>query len=174
MADGLVKGATGRSVTDYMQEKLYEPLGMQDPGYWLLDSKGVEHAYGGLNLTARDYAKIGEMFRNEGKWDGKQIVSSQWVKEATTVDGPLRAPGKPIVGGHALDLGYGYQWWIPAGDEGEYSGIGVYNQLVYVNPKRRVTIVKLSANRRYGLSEEEKDNKDEENISFLRSIARQF
>lgn len=157
-----------------MQEKLCEPLGFEHKGYWILDPKDVEHTYGGLNLTACDYAKIGELFRLGGKWGEKQIVPEQWVREATTVDGPLRAPGKPIVGGHALPLGYGYQWWVPAGDEGEFSGIGVYNQFVYVNPARGVTVVKSSANPRYGLSETEEDNKDFENMQFIRAIARQF
>ncbi|TXT05986.1 hypothetical protein VHUM_03747 [Vanrija humicola] len=170
----LVKAATGRTVTDYMQEKLCEPLGFEHKGYWVLDPKDVEHAYGGLNLTPHDYAKIGELFRNGGKWHGAQVVPEQWVREATTVDGPLRAPGKPIVGGHELPLGYGYQWWIPAGNEGEFCGIGVYNQFVYVNPARGVTIVKSSANPRYGLSETEEDNKDMENLYFLRGIAAQF
>ncbi|WOO81912.1 6-aminohexanoate-dimer hydrolase [Vanrija pseudolonga] len=170
----LVKAATGRSVTDYMQEKLCEPLGFQHKGYWILDPKDVEHTYGGLNLAACDFAKIGELFRNGGKWGERQIVPEQWVREATTVDGPLRAPGKPIVGGHALPLGYGYQWWVPAGDEGEFCGIGVYNQFVYVNPARGVTVVKSSANPRYGLSETEEDNKDMENLQFIREIAAQF
>ncbi|BEJ15029.1 hypothetical protein CspHIS471_0407960 [Cutaneotrichosporon sp. HIS471] len=170
----LVKGATGRSVTDYMQEKLYEPLGMRYPGYWLLDSRNVEHTYGGLNLSAQDFAKIGELFRLDGEWNGRQIVPKEWVREATTVDGPLREPGQPIVGGHNLSLGYGYQWWVPPGDEGEFSGIGVYNQFVYVNPARGVTIVKSSANPRYGISEQEEDNKDIENLAFLQALARQF
>ncbi|KAL1412396.1 hypothetical protein Q8F55_000141 [Vanrija albida] len=170
----LVKGATGRSVTDYMQEKLAEPLGFAHKGYWVLDPKGVEHTYGGLNLTAADFAKIGELFRLGGRWEGKQVLPEQWVREATTVDGPLRAPGAPIVGGHPLPLGYGYQWWIPAGDEGEFSGIGVYNQFVYVNPVRGVTIVKSSANPRYGLSETEADNKEMENLQLLRAIAEKF
>jgi CubicO group peptidase (beta-lactamase class C family) len=167
----LVKHATGRSITDYMQEKLFEPLGVVDPGYWLIDTTGMEMAYAGLNLTARDFAKLGELFRNNGNWHGNQIISAAWVTAATTIDAPIRQPGNPIVGGHAFDLGYGYQWWIPGGERNDYSAIGVYNQYVYVDPATNVTIVKLSANPRYGLSEHDTDNRDVETIHFLRAIA---
>ena len=66
---------------------------------------------------------------------------------------------------------YGYQWWIPAGNRGEYSAIGILNQLVYVDPSTRTTIVKLSANRMYGTSTEEATNRDVENVELLRAIA---
>jgi CubicO group peptidase (beta-lactamase class C family) len=157
-----------------MQEKLYEPLGMRYLGYWLVDSKGVEHAYAGLNLTAQDYAKIGELFRNGGKWDGKQIISSEWVHDATNYDSPMRAPGSPVIGSHTVPFGYGYQWWVPDGTEGEFTGVGVYNQFVYVNAKRKVTIVKLSANHNYGLSEGEEHNREYESLCYMRAIAGKF
>jgi CubicO group peptidase (beta-lactamase class C family) len=70
-----------------------------------------------------------------------------------------------------LPLGYGYQWWIPAGDRGEFSAIGVYNQFVFVDPSRGVVIVKLSANRRYGTSPDEATNREMETIEFLRAVA---
>ena len=75
------------------------------------------------------------------------------------------------MGGHRIDMGYGYQWWLPDGDRGEFTAVGVYNQYVYVDPTSRVTIVKLSANPRYGVSELESDNRDEETLAFLRAIA---
>lgn len=167
----LIAHATGRSVADYMTDRLVEPLGFESPGFWATDLLGTEMSYAGLNLTARDFARLGELYRNGGSWHGRQIVPREWVRASTTVDSPIREPGQPIVGDHALDLGYGYQWWIPAGDRGDYSAIGVYNQLVYVNPEKATTIVKLSANRHYGTSTAESTNRDVENVSFVRSIA---
>ena len=166
--------ATGRSLTDYMQEKLCEPLGMEFPSYWLLDGKGREMAFAGLNMTARDFAKLGQLFLDRGVSDGRQIVPAEWVAASTTFDAPHLAPNKPLVSDHAFPLGYGFQWWLPPGDRGEFSGIGVYNQYVYVDPSRGVVIVKLSANPAYGTSKEEEDNKDYENIAGLRAIAQQF
>ena len=167
----LLARVTGQNVSDYMHEKLVEPLGFESPGFWITDMRGVEMSYAGLNLTARDFAKLGELYRNHGVWQGQRIVSEDWVRASTTIDSPIREPGRPIVGDHGFDLGYGYQWWIPAGDRGDYSAIGILNQLVYVDPTTRTTIVKLSANRLYGTSTEEATNRDTENVEFLRAIA---
>jgi CubicO group peptidase (beta-lactamase class C family) len=165
----LLVAATGRSIAHYMQEKLWHPLGMESDGYWIIDSVGMEMAYGGLNATARDYAKIGELFRLNGKWNGKQIVSSDWVKASVTPDAPHLMPGDTGLSDSLF--GYGYQWWVPEGDEGEYSAIGVYNQFIYVNPARGVVIVKLSANQRYGLTNDETSYREFETMEMFRAIA---
>ena len=165
----LLVAVTGRSIADYMQEKLWHPLGMEADGYWTVDSTGMERAYGGLNAVARDYAKIGELFRLNGKWDGRQIVSETWVKASVTPDAPHLMPGDTGLSDSVF--GYGYQWWVPEGNEGEYLASGVYNQSVYVNPTKRVVIVKLSANRRYGLTNDETSYRMLETMEFLRAIA---
>jgi CubicO group peptidase (beta-lactamase class C family) len=167
----LIAHATGRTLSEYMTEKLVEPLGFESPSFWVTDLLGTEMSYAGLNLTARDYAKLGELYRNGGMWQGRRILSKEWVRASTTIDSPIREAGQPIVGTHGIDLGYGYQWWIPGGHRGDYSAIGVLNQLVYVNPETATTIVKLSANRRYGTSDSESTNRDVENVEFLRAIA---
>jgi CubicO group peptidase (beta-lactamase class C family) len=167
----LLARATGRLFSEYMQEKLCEPLGMESPAYWIVDSTGSEMAFAGLNMTARDFARLGELYRNGGLWQGRQIIPAQWVRDSVTVAAPHLKAGRPRVGPHAVDLGYGYQWWLPAGDRGDFTAIGVYNQFVFVDPASRTTIVKLSANRRYGMTELESDNRDIENVAFLRAIA---
>jgi CubicO group peptidase (beta-lactamase class C family) len=166
----LLARATGKTVADYMHEKLVEPLGFESPGYWVTDMFGIEMSFGGLNLTARDFARFGELYRNGGMWKGMRIVSEEWVRASTMVDGPIREPGRPMIGDHALPFGYGYQWWIPAGDRGAFSAIGVLNQMVYVDPVSKTTIVKLSANRMYGTTTTEATNHDEANLEFLRQI----
>jgi len=167
----LLRGATGGSLSAYMQAKLIEPLGFEDSGYWVSDHAGVEMVLGGLNLTARDYAKLGELYRHGGRVGDRQVLPEAWVAASTQVSAPHLAAGQVTVGGHKFAFGYGYQWWIPGGKQGDFSAIGVYNQFTYVNPKARATIVKLSANPRYGLSELESDNRDEENMAVLRAIA---
>lgn len=166
----LLVQATGRSITDYMQEKLFEPLGMNWPGYWLVDSAGMEVAFCGLVMTAQDYARFGELYRNGGVWRGRQIVPSSWVAASLSADADHLQPGRPIVATHRFDLGYGYQWWLPAGQRGEFSAIGVYNQFVYVDPTARVVVVKLSANRAYGTTDAESTNREHETVAFLRAI----
>lgn len=170
----LLVHATNRSITDYMQEKLVEPLGMSDPGYWLVDATGMEMAYAGLNLTARDFAKLGELYRNNGVWQGKQVVPEGWVRASVTADAPHLMPGRTILGDHTMPFGYGFQWWLPDGSDGEYTAIGIYNQFVYVDPSRGVVIVKQSANRAWGTTMYEPTNREIETVAFLRAIARQF
>ncbi|RJO73755.1 class C beta-lactamase-related serine hydrolase [Nocardia panacis] len=170
----LVVAATGRTLADYMSEKLCAPLGMSAPGYWLTDTDGREMAYGGLNLTARDYAKLGELARRCGDWHGTQLIPASWMRESVTPDAPHLQPGHPVVGNHALPTGYGYQWWIPDADRGDFCAIGVYNQFIYVDPVAAVTVVKLSANRAYGTSPTEAASREEETVAFLRSIGHHF
>jgi CubicO group peptidase (beta-lactamase class C family) len=165
----LLVAATGKTITDYMQEKIWQPLGMQDTAYWIVDDHGMEMAFAGLNLTARDYAKVGELFRNQGNWQGKQLVSADWVKASVTPDAPHLLPGdNPL---SDFDLGYGYQWWVLDGDQGEYMALGVYNQFIYVNPTKGLVIVKLSANSDYGtVADSEEVNKEFTTIELLRAI----
>lgn len=170
----MLANATGKSITEYMQEKLCDPLGFESNGYWLIDGAGRERVYSGLNLTARDFAKFGELYRNGGNWAGNQIIPEYWIAESVTINAPHLAAGRPIVGDHTLPLGYGYQWWILGGETGAFCALGVYNQLIYVDPARGVVIVKLSANPAYGTSSREEVNRDIENVGALRSIAHQF
>ena len=130
--------ATGRSITDYMQEKLYNPMGMEHDGLWIIDGQGMEMALGGLNLTLRDFAKLGSLYLHDGTFNGQQIVPSSWVADSRTMDQPHLLPGN--------DFGYGYQWWMVGGDSGEFMAMGVYGQYIYINPETNTVIVKNSAN----------------------------
>ena len=167
----LVRAATGTNLADYMQTRLSEPLGLTAPGYWILDPWGVEAGYCGLNLTARDYAAIGELYRNLGRRDDRQIVPADWVGDSTAVRAPYLQPGRVITAGRTSASGYGYQWWLPSGDRGDFSAIGVYNQYIYVDPRTASTIVMLAATRRYGTTSDPRVNKSEDAIPLFRAIA---
>ena len=165
----LVNRATGKSITNYMTEMLWHPMGAVNEGYWLLDSEGMEMAFAGLNATARDYAKFGELYRLDGELNGQQIVPKSWVKDSITPDGPHLTPGDNPLSDYPL--GYGYQWWVPGGDEGEFMAIGVYNQMIYVAPESSMVIVILSANSSYGTAEDTDMASELETIEFFRAIA---
>ena len=162
----LLTRVTGQTVTAYMTEKLWQPMGTSHTGHWILDGEGMEMVFGGLNATARDYAKLGELYRDQGRFNGRQIVPAAWVKASVTPDAPHLMPGV----NPDFPFGYGYQWWIPQSDEGEFSAIGVYNQFVYVNPARGLTIVKLSANSAYGTTEDESSWREMETLALFRAI----
>jgi CubicO group peptidase (beta-lactamase class C family) len=167
----LLVNATGRAISDYMQEKLWHRLGMESDAFWLIDSKNMEMVFFGLNATARDYAKLGELYRLGGDWQGQQVVPHDWVKASLLPDAPhLLAGDNPL---SDEGMGYGYQWWLMDGEDGEYSAIGVYNQFIYVNPSEDLVIVKLSANNSYGMTDEEASYREFETIEVFRAIANQ-
>ena len=156
--------ATGQRITEYMQENLYDAAGMEHEGYWIADGANAEMALGGLNLTLRDFAKIGSMYLHNGALNGQQIVPKAWVADSITPDGPHVQPGP--------DFGYGYQWWIPPGNEGEFMAMGVYNQYVYVNRETNTVIAKLSANPYYN-DTTYTPSSDWVHLALFRSIAHQ-
>ena len=170
----LLRSVTGQSLSEFMQSRLVEPLGFTNPSAWLVDPLGVELGFGGLAVTARDYARIGELYRNGGRVDDLQVVDAEWVQASVTASAPHLQSGKVVVGGITTSEGYGYQWWLPPGDNGEFAAVGVYNQFVFVDPVAGVTIVKLSANRTYGTTEDEPENREGETEAFLQAVARQF
>ncbi len=143
----VLREATGTSLAAYTEEKLWKPMGMESDAYWMVDSSGVELAFGCLNAVLRDYARFGLLYLNEGRRDDRQIVPAAWVRASTSPDGAHVQPGEDVTS--VETPGYGYQWWIPARPEGDYIAVGVYNQFIYVNPARRVVIAKTSANAHY-------------------------
>ena len=167
----LLAAATGRSITEYMIENLWHPMGAENTGYWLTDADNMEMAFGGLNITARDYAKLGELYRLGGAFNGHQIVPADWVSASVVADAPHLVPGD----NPASDwpLGYGYQWWIPEGTTGEFMAIGVYNQFIYIAPEADMVVVKLSANSAYGTPEDEGASSEFESIEFFRATVSQ-
>ena len=167
----LLTKVTGRSVNDYMIEMLWHPMGAENVGYWLTDAEGMEMAFGGLNITARDYAKLGEMYRMGGAFNGQQIVPADWVQASITPDAPHLMPGDNP--NSDWPIGYGQQWWIPEGDVGEFMAIGVYNQFIYVAPESNTVIVKLSANSAYGTPDDPDASSEFESLELFRAIAAQ-
>jgi CubicO group peptidase (beta-lactamase class C family) len=166
----LLRKVTGVPIAEYLQKKIWQPLGMEHDAHWLLDSTGMEVALGGLNASMRDYARFGLLYLNEGRWDDTQVVPRDWVHDSTTPDGAHLETGKDNPAS-SLSWGYGYQWWIPDPDLGDYTAAGIYNQYIYVNPAARVVIVKTSANHRY--TAERRESKDL-HIAMFRAIAQEF
>ena len=139
------------------------------PSAWLIDGHGIEAAFACLNVTARDFARLGELYRNGGRVDGLQVVPEAGCasRSSSRRRRSSRSRGWRASRRSATATSGGF----PRGPNGEFSAIGVYNQFVYVDPARKVTIVKLVANTPLWPSEHDSDNREAENIDFLRAIA---
>lgn len=165
----ILRKLSGQSITELLENRIWEPLRMQDQASWIVDNRGVEVALGGLNATLRDYAKLGLLYLHRGQFAGKRVVSAQWIDESTT---PLDAHVQPNQTHSSSNLfGYGYQWWTPQRPDGDYFAAGIYDQFIYVNPKKNLVVVKLSADYRYRT--DRKRIKDQ-HVVFFQDLAGQF
>jgi CubicO group peptidase (beta-lactamase class C family) len=148
LLEGLIlERATGRHVAEYLQERLWKPMGAEFPASWSLDSEasGFEKMESGLNARALDFARFGLLFLHEGHWNGRQILPQAWVSESTR---PLRPDRRrwessadwPARGGY-----YKYHWWGLNNQDGSYDFFahGKFDQIVYVAPRKNVVIVRL-------------------------------
>jgi CubicO group peptidase (beta-lactamase class C family) len=163
----LLRQVTGQSLADYLQSRLWQPLGMERDAYWLIDSTGMEVALGGLNASLRDYARFGLLYLDGGRRLGTQIVPAQWIADSTRPDAAHLMPGANNPASSS-SWGYGYQWWIPDPDQGDFLAAGIYNQYIYVNPAARVVIAKNSANHRF--TQERQESKDL-HVALFRAVA---
>ncbi|MEP4198407.1 MAG: serine hydrolase [Aliishimia sp.] len=154
----VIRGATGRSVPELLSEKILSKLGMEQDAYYLTDGDGVAFVLGGLNITTRDYARFGLMIKQNGFWNGQQIVPADWVAESTAPSAKTEPDD---------EFKYGYQWWIPRqADAGVFMGRGIYGQYVYIDQQRDVVIVTTAADRNF-----REDGVSGQNVEIFRQIA---
>jgi len=127
LLSAVIRKATGRSALDFAKDELFGPLGITDARWPADPLRGDNHGWGDLQLRPRDLAKIGYLFLNKGAWDGKTIVTPEWVAAATS----------PFPG--ALQDNYGRLWWLNK-DYG-YSARGRGGQYIYVVPRTNLVVV---------------------------------
>ena len=123
----IITNATGRSLAEYMEEKLWKKIAPARDAYWTLNN-GTELAMGGLSVSLRDYARFARLYLNEGSYNGEQILPKEWVQDSLDISADYSKPGANYDAYNAI--GYGYQWWVPEGNAGEFMAIGVYGQWI--------------------------------------------
>ena len=155
----ILERVTGKSVSEYLEEKIWKPLGMGYQASWSMDSErsGFELMAAGLNARAIDFARFGRLFLNKGRWNGKRLISEKWVTESTAINpAPTAAPdGKEnyyaveeeSVLYQFFNLGggyYGYSWYgYPREDaDSDFFAFGILGQFIYVSPQKKMIIVR--------------------------------
>lgn len=131
----LIERTTGGTVAAYTARALWEPLGAEADGFYIMDGPpgaGREFSGAGFNATLRDWGKFGQMILNGGVADGRRIVSKSWLDTSSAPAAPEGPTG-----------GYGFQWWTMPGSDA-FSAIGLQGQYVYVDHATRTVVVKLS------------------------------
>lgn len=132
----LVERATGMSVAAYTERCLWEPLGAEADGYYIMDGApgvGREFSGAGFNATLRDFARFGQMVLSGGVANGHRIVSEDWINQST----------RPSGGEDQARGGYGLQWWT-MGNSNAFAAIGLQGQYIYIDPDTDTVVVKMS------------------------------
>jgi CubicO group peptidase (beta-lactamase class C family) len=135
--------ATGRPLAELVSDFFWQKLGMEQDGYFTIDSHGSEFAGGGFNATARDLARFGEMMRLGGAIDGEQIVPRAVVDDIAGGGDPAKfAPA-----GYATLPGWSYrnQWWVSHNPHGCYTARGIRGQMIWVDPAAEMVITRFGS-----------------------------
>ncbi|WP_083983602.1 serine hydrolase domain-containing protein [Actinomadura hibisca] len=163
----VLERATGRPMASYLEEKLWKPAGMADTMKFGRDYQGNPLGYCCYFATARDFARFGLLYAREGQAHGRQVVPASWVRDSTRPSAPQFAPGRLYPGEPDAPenaFGYGYGWWLGDGDRGDHLAIGILGEFVYVSPRDRTVILKISEDLNSG-------NHEGESLAAFRAIA---
>ncbi len=134
----VIERATQRPFAEYLSEKVWKPLEMELPALVNVDKRGVAQSYGGISLAMKDLAKIGRLYLHGGVWNGRRIVSEEWIRQSTAYD--------------TSNKGYHFNWYNTSSfgmqkpaHPGFYA-LGIKGQVLYVNPDLDLIMVRLGLN----------------------------
>jgi CubicO group peptidase (beta-lactamase class C family) len=139
----IIARVTGRSVAQLLSARIWRHLGAEQDAYFTVDSVGTPFAGGGLNTGLRDLARFGEMMRNGGRFNGRQILPKAAIDDTLS-------KGNPLVfakAGYKLLPGWSYRnmWWITNNAHGAFAARGVHGQTVYIDPKAEMVIARYAS-----------------------------
>lgn len=137
----ILKKATGKSLSAYASEKLWQPLGAEHAALWSTDQVGgIEKSYCCFNSNARDFARLGQMMLDSGRWKGNEIIPMDYYLNSIKPCMIKDTEGKPCTY-------YGYQWWIMPSRPEIFYARGILGQYVIVIPSKKTVIVRLGKKR---------------------------
>ncbi|WP_234946467.1 serine hydrolase domain-containing protein [Aequorivita viscosa] len=130
----LIQKATGKSLAEYLSEKIWKPFGMENCAYWLADEcSNLNIGGSGLSASLRDFARLGTLMLRENQSNVNNIISKEWLKNATSILYEVNEQGG----------GYGYLWW--RSKDGSYAAVGIFGQMIYIDPSKNLVIAQIAA-----------------------------
>jgi len=137
----ILEKATGKSLSEYASEKLWKPLGAEHPAKWSTDKKnGHTKSYCCFNSNARDFARIGQLMLDSGKWKGTEIISPDYYQKS------IAACAINDENGSQCSY-YGYQWWLVPYKPGVFYARGILGQYIIIIPEKNMVVVRLGEKR---------------------------
>lgn len=139
----VISRATNKSVADLLSGRIWRRIGMEQDAYYQIDALGTPFAGGGLSAGLRDMARFGELIRNQGQWQGEQIIPAAAIKD-------IQQGGDPedfIKAGYDKLTGWSYRnmWWVTHNDNGAFAARGVHGQTVYIDPAAEMVLVRFAS-----------------------------
>lgn len=126
----LIHQATGKTLAQYLQEKVWATTGMEQKATWILSKTGQEISGCCIQASPRDYARFGQfILEGASTGGGQSILPDGWLKQATTKQADIQQEGR----------GYGYQWWTY--DSGSFAARGIFGQGIFIDPQRKLVII---------------------------------
>lgn len=124
----LVSSATGKTLSQYLSEKIWKPFGMEQDAVWMVGATNHEISGCCISATLRDYARFGAFILGGGQAGGKSVLPDGWLAQATVKQADIAFPGR----------GYGFQWWT--NDDGSFAAQGIFGQGIFIDPKRKLVV----------------------------------
>jgi CubicO group peptidase (beta-lactamase class C family) len=140
----VIQGASGQRFPDLVSERLFQPLGARQDAYVTVDRVGTPRTGGGINMTPRDLARIGEMLRQGGTANGRRIVSQAWVEDTVT-GGSAKAWADGEAASWLPQGRYRNKWYQTGTGNGAFFALGIHGQWLYVDPRAEMVIAKFSS-----------------------------
>jgi CubicO group peptidase (beta-lactamase class C family) len=159
----VVRGVYGGDLAGIVQERIWIPLGMEHDASWLQNvpgDDGVAIGYCCLQASAVDYARFGQLYLQDGVWDGERLLPEGWTDMVSIPSMPFMEPGA----GNYPGRGYGLHFWVPENYDGEFFAAGVYGQYVWIDRRRNVVVAMNAGDPTWG-------QRGDEARAALRAIA---
>lgn len=139
----VIARASGKSVNQLLEDKIWSKLGMEQDAYYQVDALGTAFAGGGMSASLRDLARFAEMIRNKGQWKGEQIIPDAAVED-------IQKGGDQLAffkAGYDQLKNWSYRnmWWITENENSAFTGRGVHGQAIYIDPTAEMVIVRLAS-----------------------------
>ena len=138
----LMRAVTGTTLSEYLTQRLWQPMGAEADATWIRTRDGTESGGGNFNAILRDYGRLGILLANDGAVGGKQIIPREYLLEATD----WRRQPEAFAPRQATPFfGYGYQFWLFPGEKRRFALLGVYGQSIFVDPELKLVMVITAA-----------------------------
>ena len=140
----ILERVSGKPLAELLSERIWAQIGAERDAYSIVNRAGSMASGWGINLTLRDFARFGLVYQYNGRFNSRQIIPDTWIQDIET-KGDKQAFSKGMAVSYFPQGSYRNHWWVSGDVSGSYMAIGIHGQFLYISPRSKVVIAKLSA-----------------------------